>query len=245
MKKLLVLTSTILLSALALSAETYGGLANGPGTYYGTGNTNTGWTVSTNGNLELGLGGLLRYLGPLGQAGHVYYAPNGLTTVAGHTGSAWGFDFSANTNVLQAAGAPTLANYDFTFSIADVTKGTLLAPIPLAAFGALSHPTGLGSCPALPAPPTPGCGVNADQGFQDASSLHYLIGKPANALLQYNTDDGDLYRITLTANNAVGGGEAGSVSIDVQVAPEPGTWLMFGTGLTALGLMRRRSLLRK
>ena len=245
MKKLLVLTSTILLSALALSAETYGPLANPPGTYYGAGNSNTGWTVNTSGNLELGLGGLLRYVGPLAQAGHLYVAPNGPTTVSGKTGSAWGFDFSANTNVLQALNAPTLANYDFTFSIADITKGTLLTPIPLAAFGALSHPTGLGSCPALPAPPTPGCGVNANQGFQDASSLHYLIGKPANDILQYNTDDGDLYRITLSANNAGTNVSAGSVSIDVQVAPEPATWLMLGTGLTAFGLMRRRSLLRK
>lgn len=231
MKKLLVLTSTILLSALALSAETYGGLANPPGTYYGAGNSNTGWTVNTSGNLELGLGGLLRYVGPLAQAGHLYVAPNGPTTVAGKTGSAWGFDFSANTGI--GGSAATLTDYDFKIRIADVTAGTAfdtgyLSEAALeSAFHGFSHPSS---------------GVAANQGFQDATSLHYFgTGAP----LFYNIDATDLYHITLSARDHSAQPAETSVAIDVQVTPEPGTWLMLGTGLTALGLMRRRSLLRK
>jgi hypothetical protein len=228
MKRLVTLAATILLSTFALSAETtYGGLASPPGTYYGTGNSNTGWTVSTNGNLELGLGGLLRFLGPLSQTLNVYTAPAGPTTVSGQTGSAWGFDFSANTGL--AGSTKTLTDYDFRLLILDTTttksynSGFVSAASLETTFHGFSHPS------------------NASQGFQDATSLHYF---GSGAPLFYDINAPDLYRITLSANDAGTSNPAGSVSIDVQVTPEPGTWLMLGTGLAALGMMRRRSLLR-
>ncbi len=230
MKRLVILAATILLSTFALSAETYGALASPPGTYYGTGNSNTGWTVSTNGNLELGLGGLLRFVGPLSQTFNVYTAPAGPTAVPGSTGSAWGFDFSANTGLLSST--KTLADYDFSLLIQDVTttksydSGFVSAAALETTFHGFSHPS---------------TGVNADQGFQDATSLHYF---GSGAPLFYDINALDLYRITLSANDTGTNHSAGSVSIDVQVTPEPGTWLMLGTGLTAIGVLRRRSLLR-
>jgi hypothetical protein len=229
MKRLVTLAATVLLSTFALSAETYGALAS-PGTYYGTGNSNTGWTISTTGNLELGLGGLLRFLGPLSQTGHVYTAPSGPTTVSGQTGSAWGFDFSANTGL--GGSSKTLTAYDFRLLIKDISTGATFDTNFIdestleSNFHGFSHPT---------------TGVAANQGFQDSTSLHYFgSGTP----LFYNMNAPDLYRITLAANDHGSTNLAGSVSIDVQVTPEPGTWLMLGTGLTAIGVMRRRSMLR-
>jgi hypothetical protein len=229
MKRLVTLAATILLSTFSLSAETYGALA-APGTYYGTGNSNTGWTIFTNGNLELGLGGLLRFVGPLSQTLNVYTAPSGPTTVSGHTGSAWGFDFSANTGL--AGSTKTFADYDFSLLIQDITTSTQQGS------GFVSEPVLEASLHGFYHPST---GVNPNQGFQDSTSLHYL---GSGAPLFYDMNAPDLYRITLSANDTGTTTSAGSVSIDVQVTPEPGTWLMLGTGLTAIGVMRRRSMLR-
>ena len=117
------------LSLLAFSAQgaiTYGGLVAPPGTYYGSGNSNTGWTVFKDDNgLELGLRAHLRFIGDATSVGSEYYVPTGATTVPGKTGSAWGFAFSANTNFDGTSGNE-VDDYDFNLTITDLnTLATL------------------------------------------------------------------------------------------------------------------------
>src|ERR1700677_1886451 len=71
-----------------------------PGVYFGTGNANSAFTVDQNSGIELGLSAITRFVPPpiVPSSTNVYDAPTGATAVAGHTGSAWGFDFSIDLN---------------------------------------------------------------------------------------------------------------------------------------------------
>src|SRR3954464_13331481 len=68
-------------------------LASPPGVYFGSGNSNTHFTISTTGSVELGLSAITRFVGPVVPAGNEYDVATGATSVSGKTGSAWGFVF--------------------------------------------------------------------------------------------------------------------------------------------------------
>lgn len=95
-------------------------LASPPGFYNGTGNPNSGFTVDTAGNLELGLGANVRFVGPITPSptnSNVYDAPIGGDPL--HGGDAkWDWEFSVNTQA--GGGSNTLADYTFQLTILDV-----------------------------------------------------------------------------------------------------------------------------
>jgi hypothetical protein len=57
--------------------------------------------------------------------------------------------------------------------------------------------------------------------------------------LNFNVDDLGFYDFTLAATAA--NGDSATVSIKVDVIPEPATVALFGLGLAGLGLVRRRN----
>lgn len=199
----------------------YGALA-APGTYFGTGNPNTGWTISTDttNNLELGLGAFERFTAVTNQVNSVYYEPVGPTTQPGRTGSYWGFKFSVNTNV-DGTGSAIVGDYNYNLSISDLTTSTNVS----------FDPTLL-----------PDNSLSGTSGFQNAESLHFsFLATP----LAYDMNAADTYRIILSATPRSGLYAENSVSIDVVTqTPEPGTSSMVvfgaGTAFVVLGLRRRR-----
>jgi hypothetical protein len=227
MNKLFVASAALLLSTMALSAGTlsYGPLAEGA--YYGSGNTNAGFNIDTAGQLELGLSAIIRYTGPEPAPQEpsdldAYYVPPGESTYVkpGHTtpvgGSTWDFVYSVDT------GSDSVSAYTYQITITDLTNNSI-SP---SSFDP-SNPS------IIPDNATTG-GVN---GFQNAEALSFGF------LPGYDVNAGDTYQITLAAT-PVTGGQTESVSIDVNVTPEPTTWLLFGTGLLGLLFVRRHSFSR-
>ena len=94
-----------------------------PGVYFGSGNSNTHWTVNTQAGVELGVQALLRYVGPVTpQVGSgTYDVPLGtFGSPSSHTGALWDFAFSAN---VHGAGL-TLSGITTQLSLVDVVNGT-------------------------------------------------------------------------------------------------------------------------
>jgi hypothetical protein len=228
LKKILAITLGCLVAFLMLGTATaatlsYGALAS-PGTYYGSGNPNSGWTISTDntpvGNLEIGLGAFERYTGVTDQSGSTYYESVGPTTVAGKSDSFWGFKFSMNTNV-DGTGSAVVGDYNYNLSITDLTTSTNVS-----------------FDPSL----IPDNALNGAIGFQNSESLHFaFLAVP----LAYNMNAADVYQITLSVAPKSGLYASDSVTINVVTqTPEPSTSstivLGSGTGIIFLGLRRRR-----
>jgi hypothetical protein len=185
--------------------------------------------------LELGLGALIRYespvapVAPLSTEDADYYVPAGASTspYAQAGSSAWGFDYSVNT---QAGGVGTadVSDYTYSLSITDLTVGATFT-------GGEFDPSQLpdNATYGQPGPIT---------GFQNAEALYFgtASGPPQAG---YDINATDTYQITLTATPTAVGGTAESVSIDViAVTPEPQTWLLIGSGLLCVIAVRRRSI---
>lgn len=217
-KALLVLS----LMGFAVFSAQAGSLVDPPGVYYGAGNPNSGWTVTTNGNLELGLTAFERFTGPITQIGDQYYADAGATTVPGKTGSDWGFAFSANTDVSGGSGK---TRSDYLFNLTILNLNTLAS---------------ISFDPTL----IPDNALYGSTGFQNAESLHFgFLAVP----LGYDINAAHTYRIALSATpngNFISVPLASSVSIDVNVGqepvPEPATVLLSALGLGLVVLLHRR-----
>ena len=104
---------------------TYDGSLASPGVYFGSGNQNAGFNVFRDGNLELGLSAIMRFLGPAPESGDNYYVPARSTTVAGKTGPAWGITFSVNT---RADGNNSSLLSDYTYQLI-VDNGSPFNPL--------------------------------------------------------------------------------------------------------------------
>jgi hypothetical protein len=117
----LAVVITAAVSTASADSITYNGSLAAPGFYNGTGNPNSGFTVDTVGNLELGLGAIIRFVGPITPTpanSNVYDAPVG--TSGGD--ALWDWEFSVNTQA--GGGSNTLASYtSFEISILDVGTG--------------------------------------------------------------------------------------------------------------------------
>jgi hypothetical protein len=105
------------LAALAMPA--HAAALAGPEVYFGTGNGNVDWTVTTVNDVELGLDTLIRLTIEVAPAGNVYNVAVGDPTVAGKTGSLWGFAFSA----INQSGL--LRDLTLSLTITDALRGTV------------------------------------------------------------------------------------------------------------------------
>jgi hypothetical protein len=207
-----------MLSAMVLSASTvtYGTPADG--TYFGSGNGATNFTIDTSsdGTLELGLSAIIRYGGPAAEDLSDYYVPAGDTTVPGKTGATWDFVYSVDTNVGGAG--TTLSAYTYNIQIVDETTGNTANFDPSAIPDNSIQPDG--------------------DGFQNAETLSFPF--LSSQMPNYSDSSTDTYQITLTATAGSGAIESDVIDVNV-VTPEPQTWVLLGVGLAGLLIARRRS----
>lgn len=116
----------LLLTSVAAAALAFTGIApalatvddtslvSPPGTYFGSGNPNTHWTVNTVGAVEMGLQASLPHIGPITPVGNVYNVATGVN---------WNFNFSVNAQA--GGGALTLADVGpISLSLTDFGTGT-------------------------------------------------------------------------------------------------------------------------
>ena len=111
------------MSPLAIADNiTYDTSLASPGFYNGTGNPNSGFTVDTVGNLELGLGAIVRFVGPITPNptnSNVYFASPGTSGGA----ALWDWEFSINTQA--GGGTNTLSEFGYVLTILDVGTNTI------------------------------------------------------------------------------------------------------------------------
>lgn len=221
-----VVTSTTLVStAQATTFDTT--LADPPGVYFGSGNVNANFVTNDVSSIELGLGTVRRYIGPVAPDPSTsdYHVLTGFTGVAGKTGTDWGFVFSINTDY-NASSSLTLADITASLCAQDVGLGTTNCFDPLAIpDNALSGATGAQNSEALQfldvlLPDTrfidPGFLINADDTYIFTLSV-------------FNGDKTLLDSVQMTDIAGTG-----------APVPEPVTISLFGAGLFGAAAMRRR-----
>lgn len=197
-----------------------------PGVYFGTGNPNTGWTVTTLGGIELGLGVEWRF--PNGVGG---FAPTGNTSIynvptGGTTTAVWNYMFSINLSGAGITGADVTSSL---LQITNLTTGASISYNPLS----LTDNAGFGAVE------TNGKTVGApltDSGFQNAENLGFDLDPTHNAAFAFDPSALDSYQITLTVDGV-------SVEETVNAVPEASTWAMMILGFIGIGTLayRRRS----
>jgi hypothetical protein len=215
-----------------------------PAVYYGTGNSgdNVGWVVDTEAvgalgeGVELGVDTITRFVGPvLPTTANVYNVPLGNTTAPGQTGSVWGYSFSA-----KGTGGLLLSGMDLSLTITDNFQGSTstIDPKLLTDSGGTDGTNTVGGGNGCIGNATSACAPVSRTGMQNSEALSFLFQDPL-----YNSGINDTYLITLTAS--VGGVQQAQVSEIINAGtgapvPEPASMALLGSGLFALGAMRRR-----
>lgn len=209
--------AAIVVSSAAISAETYGSINVPPGVYFGAGNPNGNFNISTGNNLELALRAKNRTpVGPVlidGSTG-VYSVPAGFCNVGCGTPKAkWNYEFSIHT-----LDGSALTGYSFLLGVDhDATAGTnfyYVDPLSYWPDNATDGLAGVQNSENFTFGNTPGGAINAN-----ATGLYDFI------LLAFNS------RQELI----------GQVDMTVQV-PEPGSLALLGLGLAGLAAVGRRKL---
>ncbi|MDQ2987630.1 MAG: PEP-CTERM sorting domain-containing protein [Pseudomonadota bacterium] len=209
--------AAIVASSAASSAETYGSINVPPGVYFGSGNPNGNFNISTGNNLELALRAKNRTpVGPVlidGSSG-VYSVPAGFcTSGCGSPKAKWNYEFSIHT-----VDGSSLSNYTFLLGVDhDASAGTAFTyidPLTYWSDNAKDGFAGVQNSENISFGNTPGGAINAN-----AAGLYDFI------LLGY----------------ASNGQLIGQVDMTVQV-PEPGSFALFGLGLAGLAVFLRRKL---
>jgi len=212
-------------------------LVNPPGVYFGAGNSNSHFNVSTTGSVEIGLSAITRFIGPVTPTGNEYDVATGATSVPGKTGSSWGFVFSVNLNA-DGNGALNLSNITTKLTLNDVGLGTTGFFDVLAIPDNTLYGTG-GTCT-----PSITCTTANYFAFQNSEALSFAAVAAALNDPGYDMNADDTYIFTLEAFNQAGA-LLGSNTINVvagkgAAVPEPLTLSLFGAGFAGLAVMRRR-----
>lgn len=218
------------------NATTYDTGLAAPGVYYGTGNNNPadniGWTVNTDGNVELGLRTIHRTVGPVTPtSANIYSVPTGAD--ASNTHAWWNFDLSVN---LRAGGGGTLTLDDVTptLTIQDYLHGTTKTLNPFTdlngnvAFDITKIAT---TSPNHPA-------TTADVGFQNSENLVFF---PALGF-DMNLSDTFLISLSLLGPNSADLGTVNELVVVGAGAPTPlpAALPLFASGLGVMGFLARR-----
>lgn len=222
-----------MLPAAAQAAIQYNtGLAGPAGTYFGTGNPNTNWTVETAGSYEFGLQASRPFLGPITPVGNVYTASTGLSP--GHA-PRWAFSF--NYSFIDTSGVSTRADLSaLNLSVTDVGNGGTIT------FNMKNWPGAAGYDVLTSTEHGPALGT--DHGQQDSTNMGFA-GVGAYFLPMADPDIVNSYIFTLEAicGTATCGGTGvslGSVSMVVNTVPEPASMAALGVGLLGMAAIRRR-----
>jgi hypothetical protein len=201
-----------------------------PGVYFGTGNSNSGFTVDTENNVEIGLSAIDRYVGPITPDGDLYDVPLG-DAAPPNTGSAWGVTFSINLR--DGGGTLTLSGIDAVLTVTDVGTG-FTASIPEFLTALADNTCYNGSVDAT-------CTSGSDYGVQNSEpgSLFSAIGDAG-----FSDQTGDTYEITLDvygcSDNDCKTNLLVTDSIQIDAIPEPSALVILWTALAGLGLFRYR-----
>lgn len=209
-----VAAATLALASLSAQAVmTYGDIAT-PGVYFGTGNVNGDWTVSTDSGVELALRAKDRStLMTLDGSSGTYWAELGLcTTCTGVAKAMWNYEFSVNSGA--ASGLTYRLGIDH-----DPTAATSYAFVDPSTYWA---DNGIAPSPFL--------------GFQNSENVRF--GDTPGGIFDVN--QAGLYSVTLEAWN--GATMVNSVTMNVQVGPvpEPETYALMLAGLAGVGFTVRR-----
>jgi hypothetical protein len=237
MKRLSVWTITIALCFLAVlnsaSADslTYNtALVDPPGFYNGTDNPNAGFTVDTIGNLELGLGVNLRFIGPVTPTStNIYDVPTGAQGCC----AKWNFEFSINTQA--GGGSDVLSDFTYQLTIQDIGQGSMNQFDP---FLISDNSYWNGSKTVAATPPADAYGA---QNSENLSFAGFLPG--------FQVDADDTYVFTLQAfqEGAAGQELIGTNQIIVNAGagaavPEPRTLGFLLIPMFGFGILIRRKL---
>lgn len=230
----LAAASLVVLPSTGHTAVTFNtGLALPAGTYFGTGNPNTNWTVETTGaGYELGVQATRPFLGPITPVGNVYTASTGLAPALAPR---WAFSFSYSfidlNNVVTRADLSAL-----NLTIDDVAHSTSVT------FNMLSWPGAAGY--DLGPDVEHGPALSTDNGQQDNTNLGFAgvaaFFVPQASVWEANTS---IFTLEAICGTAICGGadtSLGSVAMEVNTVPEPVSLALLGIGAAAVGLARRR-----
>ena len=206
-----VVGTLALASSGAMAVTSYGDIA-APGVYFGTGNVNGNWTISTDSGVELALRAKNRQtLATIDGSSGIYLADPGLcVTCTGAAKAMWNYEFSVNSGSLSG----------LTYRLG------------------IDHDPSAGVSYAVVNPQTywidnaiaPGPFI----GFQNSQNVRF--GDTPGGIFNVNTPG--IYGVTLEAWN--GATMVNSTTMSVQVVPEPETYALMLAGLGAIGLMLRR-----
>jgi hypothetical protein len=213
-------------------------LASPPGVYFGSGNINSHFSVTTENGVEIGQQALERFVGPVTPTGNLYAVDVGATTVPGKTGSWWGFVFSVN---LGSTGL-ILHDVSATLTMTDVVNGTT------GSFDLQLIPDNAGYDGSSFDNPA----VDTDIAFQNSEALSFASIAAALGDPGYNINANNTYIFTLDVDRIAC--PVDTTTCDLNLAqntivvqagtgapvPEPISIALFGAGLIGMGFAQRK-----
>lgn len=210
------------ISGAAQAAAVYDTSLASPGFYNGTGNPNEGFTVNTQGGIELGLGVNNRFIGPVHPTStNQYDVAIGFSTVPL---AKWNFEYSVNV----ANAGLTLGQIHTLLTITNLANLQSFSFDPFLV-GDNAHFDGTNTFNG-------GGALASDAGFQNSENLSFFPLSPA---FGWDPAANGSYLITLALLNE-SGGTIFSVDEQINATPIPAALPLFAGGAGLLGFFARR-----